>query len=125
MAGKKLSAKAARAMTVIEEGRRKSQRLHSLVEQYCAAKVGQDAIAQSISRAGVDVARVFMNAGLGVMADTANQIAMGAKRGGHTQSKYRQLRELAGSLAAALDRQEKMVMEMDAMSKHDAADEGH
>lgn len=124
MAGKKMSAKAARAMSVLEEGRRKSQRLHGLIEQYCSAKAGQDSLAQSIARAGTDVGRVFMNAGLGVMADQANQIAMGVKRGGHTNSKYRQLRELIGALGAAIDRQEKVVLEMDAQEP-DGAGDGH
>ena len=119
MAGKKLSAKAQQTMAVLEEGRRKARRLHGFIEQYCSAHGGQDSLAQSIARTGSDVARVFMNAGLGVMADTANQIGMGIKRGGHTQSKYRQMRELMGSLLAGIDRQEKVVMDMDAMAKDD------
>lgn len=125
MAGKKLSAKAAKAMEVVEQGRRKTQRVKALVEQYCSSKVGQDAIAQQITRAGVDVGRVFMTAGLGVMADLANQIAMGAKRGGPTASKYRQLRELVGNLGAAIERQEKAVLNMDAAHEHAEAESGH
>lgn len=121
MVGKKLSAKAQRAMDTLQEGRRKSQRLHGLIEQFCSAKVGQDAMAQSIARAGTDVGRVFMNAGLGVLADSANQIAMAVKRGGHTPSKYRQLREFMGSLAAGIDRYEKNVLDADAMEQREGA----
>ena len=47
MAGK-LSAKAQKAMVVLEEGRRKAQRLHSLIEQYCTARNSQDSMAQTI-----------------------------------------------------------------------------
>jgi hypothetical protein len=64
-----------------------------------------------------------MNNGLGVMADSANQVAMGAKRGGHTQAKYRQLRELVGGLRVAIDRAEKNVLDAERQHEHDEA--GH
>lgn len=113
MAAMKVSSKAQKALVVLEEGRRKAQRLYSLIEQYCNTTKNQDSMAQSIARTATDVSRVFMNAGLGAMADNARGIAQGIRRGGHTQGKYRQMRELIGSLNAGIDRQEKVVMDAD------------
>jgi nitrate/nitrite-specific signal transduction histidine kinase len=123
MAGLKLSSKAQKAMDTLQLVRRKVERVHSLTEQYCSAKSAQDSMAQSLSRAAADVGRLLMNNGLGVMADSANQVAMGAKRGGHTQAKYRQLRELVGGLRVAIDRAEKNVLDAERQHEHDEA--GH
>lgn len=113
---KKVSAKAQRSLEILEEGRRKVDRIYALVEQYAATKKGQAAFAPMISRAATDLGRLFMNNGLGTMADSANQIVMLVRRG-VTQSQIRSLRELTGSLRAAIERQEKMVLEIDAMEK--------
>ncbi|HEX9727697.1 MAG TPA: hypothetical protein VGA37_04275 [Gemmatimonadales bacterium] len=108
---KKMSAKGQEALATIEEGNRKVDRIHSLVEQYAAGGKGSESLPSMISRAATDVGRVFMNNGMGVLADNANQIAMLAKRGGATASKFRGLRELVGSLKGGLDRAEKGVYE--------------
>lgn len=122
MAGKKLSAGAQLKLDVIVQGRRKWDRVYSLVEQYASAKKGQDAYAGMISRAATDVNRLFMNNGWGVMADGANQVAMLAKRGGATASKFRGLRELVSNVRAAMDRQEKQIVAED-QAEHAAPEE--
>jgi hypothetical protein len=111
MAGK-LSAKAQQKLDILAEVRRKTDRLHSLVEQYASQK--QDFYASQIARGGAEVGRLLMNGGYGVMADYANQLSMAAKRGGATQTKFRMLRDAVASLRPAIDRAEKAVYAEDA-----------
>lgn len=106
MAGK-LSAKAQQKIDLLLEARRKTDRIHSLVEQYASQK--QDFYASQIARASAELGRVLLNGGYGVMADYANQLGMGAKRGGATQAKFRALREAVASLRPAIERAEKAV----------------
>jgi hypothetical protein len=105
----KLSGNAQQKLDIILEGRRKVDRLHGLIEQYAAG--GQDLYAGMISRAAVELGRVLLNAGYGVMADYANSMAQQAKRGGATQGKFRALRDGLALLRPALDRAEKQVYE--------------
>jgi len=56
-----------------------------------------------IGRTATDVNHMLMNAGYGVMADTANQIVMLAKRGGSKNTKSRGLREMVNSIRAAME----------------------
>lgn len=109
MVGKKLSASGLLKVEALTQGKRKLDRIHSLVEQYASMKKGQDAFAGMIARAATETGRLFMNNGYGVMADTANQIAMLAKRGGATASKFRGLREFVASLRQAMERAEKQI----------------
>lgn len=113
MVGFKLSAGAQLRIEVLTEARRKFDRMYSLVEQYGAAKAGEDAIMSSLARTATDVARVFMNNGYGIMADTANQIGMLAKRGAGKQMKLRALREFIVSARQAMEHAEKMIIEED------------
>ena len=110
MAGK-ISPKVQEKMDMLEEGMRKASRIYSLIEQYAAAKNGHDSLASMIRNASTDVSRLFMTAGLGVLADGANQIAMLVKRGGPTPSKFRAMRELIGTLRAGIDRASKAVLQ--------------
>jgi hypothetical protein len=105
--GSKLSAKAQQKLDLLEQARRKTDRLHNLVEQY--ASTGQDLFASQISRTAMELGRVLMGVGYGAMADYANQLGMGAKRGGATQSKFRALRDAVAQLRPAIDRAEKAV----------------
>ncbi|HEX9579475.1 MAG TPA: hypothetical protein VF970_00080 [Gemmatimonadales bacterium] len=111
--GSKLSSKGLKKMDVIDQARRRWDRVHGLVEQYATQKVGEDMYLGQIARASVEVSRGFMNAGWGVMADTANQLAMLAKRGLGKQMKVRAMRDFVSSLKAAMERQEKMIVEED------------
>ena len=110
--GSKISAKAQQKLDLLLTARRKTDRLHSLVEQY--ATTGQDLFASQIARAATELARALMGAGYGPMADYANQLGMGAKRGGATQSKYRALRDAVAQLRPAIERAEKAVHTEDA-----------
>lgn len=113
MAGK-LSIGAQQEVIFFEEAKKKVDRLHALIEQMAAAKVGQDQMMGPISRTAVDTQRLFMNKGYGVMADSANQIAMNAKRGGGMNMKIRVFRELVNSIKAAMDTRIKIVIAEDA-----------
>ncbi len=113
MVGLKLSAKAQLKLDMFMMARRKYDRIHSLVEQYAGLKKGEDAMMGPISRTAIEVARVFMNNGYGIMADQTNQIAMLAKRAVPKPSRLRSFRELVASVRAAMDHAEKMVIEED------------
>lgn len=106
MAGK-LSAKAQQKLDLLEQARRKTDRLHSLVEQYVSTK--QELYASQAGRTATELGRALMQAGYGVMADYTNQIAMGAKRGGATQAKFRALRDAVAALRGGVERAEKAV----------------
>ena len=106
----KLSIQAQQTLAFFDEVRVKVDRLFSLVEQYAAAKANQDQFLGPISRTATDVNRVFMNGGYGVMADTANQIAMLAKRGGAASMKSRGFREMVNSIRSAMDTSIKIII---------------
>jgi hypothetical protein len=105
--GSKLSGKAQQKLDLLVTARRKTDRLHNLVEQY--ASTGQDLFASQISRTAMELGRALMGAGYGAMADYANQLGTGAKRGGATQAKFRALRDAVAQLRPAVDRAEKAV----------------
>ena len=107
----KLSAGAQLKLEALTEARRKYDRIYSLVEQYGAAKVGEDQLMSALSRAAADVRRLCMNNGYGVMADHSNQIAMLAKRGVGKQVKLRTFREAIASVRAAIEHTEKMIVD--------------
>jgi hypothetical protein len=111
--GTKLSSKGLKKMEIIEQARRKWDRVHGLVEQYGSTSSGEDMFLGQISRAATDVSRLFMNAGYGVMADSANQLSMLAKRGVGKQMKIRAMRDFVVSVKSAMERQEKIIVEED------------
>jgi hypothetical protein len=116
---KQLSAQAQQRIESLVQARRNLDRIHNLVEQYASARKGQDTFASMIARTAVQLSRLLLNNGFGVMADHANQIGLTAKRGGATQSKFRGLREGVGSLRGELERSEKSVL---ADERHDDAE---
>jgi len=109
MAGK-LSIQAQQLMAFFDEVKVKTDRLYALIEQYSATKGQPDQLLGPIGRTAVDVNRMFMTKGYGVMADTANQISMLAKRGGSQNTKTRGLRELINSIRAAMDTNIKIII---------------
>ncbi len=104
----KISAKAQQKLDILIVARRKSERLHNLVEQYVST--GQDHFAVQITRTGAELGRALLSAGYGAMADYVSQLAMGAKRGGPTQAKFRALRDAVAQVRPAIDRAEKQVL---------------
>ncbi len=114
--GSKLSSKALRMLEALEEATRKWARVHSLVEQVAVARKGQDMFLSQISRAAADVNRLFMNNGLGPLADTANQLSMLVRRAGSMQSKVRSMREMVVSVRAGIERAQKAVLTAEAQA---------
>jgi hypothetical protein len=111
MAGK-LSIGAQQEIAFFDEVRKKLDHLHSLIEQLAAAKIAaqQNQFMGPITRTATEVQRVLMNGGHGVMADSANQIAMNAKRGGGMNLKIRVFRELVNSIKAAMETRIKVII---------------
>ena len=109
MAGK-MSIGALQTIAFFDEVRVKVDRLYALIEQYSGAKANQDQFMGPIGRTAVDVNRMFMNKGYGVLADTANQIAMLSKRGGSPNTKSRGFREMINSIRAAMETNIKIII---------------
>lgn len=120
MAGK-MSMAAQQTLALFDEARLKVDRLYALVEQYAGAKVNQDQFMGPIGRTAVEVNHLFMNHGFGVMADTANQIAMLAKRGGSPSTKSRGLREMVNSIRSAMETNIKIIVAEEAHKNEEAA----
>ena len=121
MAGK-MSIQAQQTIAFFDEVKKKTDRLYSLIEQYSAAKAAQDQYLGPIGRTATDVNRLFMNKGYGIMADTANQIAMLAKRGGSANTKSRGFRELMNSIRAAMDTNIKIIIAEEAHKNDEITD---
>lgn len=109
MAGK-MSIQAQQTIAFFEEVKIKVDRLHSLIEQFAGARAKPEQFLQPISHTAVDVNRLLMNKGYGVMADYANQIIMVAKRGGAQNTKSRTFRELVNSIRSAMDTNVKVII---------------
>ena len=107
----KLSAKTQRILSALEEARRKWDRVHSLIELAATQRTGQDMYLQQIRRTSQDVGRVFLNNGLGPLADGANEMALLVRRGGTLQSRLRSMREQVVVVRGGIERAEKAVME--------------
>jgi hypothetical protein len=107
----KLSSKAMKKLDTLAEAKRKWDRVHSLVEMAATQRTGQDMYLSQMRRAAEDVGRVLMNGGYGPLAGSANELALLVKRGGSLQYKLRGMREVVGTVFAALERAEKAVMD--------------
>ena len=100
----KINPKEVMKMEILEDSMRKVARISSLTEQYAVARSGQDQFLMSIIRAASFLQRTLMTNGFGTMADSANQIAMVARRGGTPPTKARNLREHLVNLNSAVER---------------------
>jgi hypothetical protein len=113
----KLSANAQRKLDVLEEARRKWDRIHSLVELAGSQQTGQDMYVTQIRRAAEDVNRVFLNGGFGPLAEEAKQMTLATKRGGTFRTKVNAMREFVVSVRVGMERAEKAVYEEERMSR--------
>jgi hypothetical protein len=113
----KLSANAQRKLDVLEEARRKWDRIHSLVELAGSQRTGQDMYVSQIRRAAEDVNRVFLNGGFGPLAEEAKQMALATKRGGTIRTKVNAMRELVVSVRTGMERAVRLVHEEERMSQ--------
>jgi hypothetical protein len=112
----KLSAGAQQELDVILQARRKLDRLNLLVEQFSQAKAGasQDGFGPMISRTALELGRMLLQNGMGVLADQANQLGMLARRGGGPNLKLRSMRDFVAQMRPGLDRAEKAIVSKDA-----------
>ena len=102
MAGK-LSPAAALKVNELEGFVPKVQHLHTLVEQYAAAKVNPDNWCGNIKRSGEQLKMKLMGVGLDNMSQLCSALAQAAGRAGNQTQKARLLRELVGNLRFQLD----------------------
>jgi hypothetical protein len=114
----KLSIAAQQELEAIVMARRKLDRIHGLVEQFAMSPKGQDQLAIMVGRAALELGRLLLGRGLGVIADQANQLGMLARRGGTTQTKIRGMKDYVASLRPALERAERAVYDKEAQEAH-------
>ena len=111
----KLSAKARIRLGVLEEARRKWDRVHALVEKVVSASHSEQSrretgrgspvqhLVSQLSRASHDVSRLFADKGLEGLAQEAAQIADLIRRGGPIERHFARMRELVGTVSTAME----------------------
>ena len=88
-------------------------RLHSLVEQFAAARTGQDQLKASLKRAASQIKMRFTSAGLDHLSQLCGSIELAASRSGNPNQTSRILRELVGSLKFQVDLEIKTTIRID------------
>jgi hypothetical protein len=119
MAGN-ISAAAQQRIAALGDLLLKVQRVHGLVEQFAAARTGQDSMAIPIKRAFAQLKREFMGAGLDAISQLAGSMELAAGRGMGPQAKARILREGVGSIRFQIELEQRAVL---AEAKAEAAEE--
>jgi hypothetical protein len=112
MAGK-LSPTAQQQVILYESFSPHVARLNSLVEQFAAARTGQDQLKASLKRAASQVKLRLMSAGLDNLGQLCGSIELAAGRSGNPNQIARILRELIGSLKFQLDLEIRTIVRSD------------
>jgi hypothetical protein len=123
MAGK-LSPNAQQQIALLESFTSDIGRINGLVEQYAAAKVGQDQLKASLKRAASRTKMKLMSTGLDQLSHLCGSIELAVSRPGPPAQQVRTLRELVGSLKFQLDLAARTIVreeqEAHARKQHDA-----
>ncbi|MGH7481862.1 MAG: hypothetical protein ACRELV_06870 [Longimicrobiales bacterium] len=109
MAGK-LTARGQAKLSEMAELQRQLQHVHGLVEQFAAARAGQDRQAQAARRAFGRLKLKFMGAGLDPLSQLCGSMEIAAGRGMGQPTKSRILREGVASLRFQLELEERSVV---------------
>ena len=88
---------------------RAAQTLYGLTEQFAAARVGEDQIAQQIKRRCGRFKRVLMTAGFAQLAQLAGDMEHAAGRSSSQPSKTRILRESISAIRNQVDMEERSI----------------
>lgn len=102
--GSKLSGTALQRMALLEEARRKWDRVRSLVEQAATQPGTRDSLLPQCRRAAEEVARIFSDAGFGALSDSGSQLAQLVGRGRNFEKRVGGARDLVGTVHAGIDR---------------------
>ncbi len=101
--GSKLSAADQQKFEALNEGKRKWDRIHALVEKAASEVRARETLMRQCHRNASTVARFFANNALGPLAQTANDLAFTIKRSGRFESRLGSMREAVGRGYAGID----------------------
>ncbi len=101
--GSKLSAADQGRVEALDEGKRKWDRIRSLVEKAAMEERGRETLLRQCHRNASTLARFFANNALGPLAQTANDLAFVVKRSGRLESRIGSIREVVGRGYAGID----------------------
>jgi hypothetical protein len=107
--GSKLSGTELKKLEAVEEGRKKWNRVHSLVERAAAEPRGRDSYLRQCRRAAEEVGRLFSGSGFGTLADAANQVAQLIGRTRNFEQRAGVIRESVAAVHNAIDRAERAI----------------
>jgi len=99
----KLSPQAQAKLAMLDELDQKVQKIYGLVEQFAAARDGQDVLSHSLKRGFGRLKLAFLGQGMDQLAQLAAGMETASGRAGSPQSKVRILREAVGSMKFQLD----------------------
>ena len=112
MAGK-YSPAAQQELAKYEGFQRDVGRIHSLTEQYAAAKAGQDNFKASLKRAAGQAKLRFMTSGLAQLSQICSAIELQASRTAAQGAMARALREHVANLKFQIDLEMRIIMKED------------
>lgn len=102
--GSKLSPADQQKQEALGEGKRKWDRIHSLVEKAASEERARDTLMRQCHRNASAVGRFFANNALGQLAQNANDLAFILKRSGRFESRLGSMREAVGRGYAGIER---------------------
>jgi HPt (histidine-containing phosphotransfer) domain-containing protein len=104
-----LSPQAQSKLASLTELQQRVHRIHSLVEQFAAAKTGHETLAQPIRRAFQQLRVQCLSAGYDALAQLCGSMELAAGRGGPITNKVRILREGVGSLRSQVELEQRSI----------------
>ena len=102
--GSKLRGRDLLKLQVLEEAKRKWDRIHALVEQSSVQPTDLEVLMRQCHRTSNDVGRVLLNGGFGQLAGIPTELAFLIKRSGRFESRLGAMRDLIGQGYAGIDR---------------------
>ncbi len=101
--GSKLSPADQQKLEALGEGKRKWDRIHSLVEKAASEERARETLMRQCHRNASAVGRFFGNNALGQLAQNANDLAFIIKRSGRFEARLGSMREAVGKGYAGID----------------------
>lgn len=92
------------------------QHLHGLVEQFAAARSGQEQLAQTIKRQLGKLKLKFMGAGFDQLSQLAGAMQIAAGRTTSQNTKARILRDGVGSIKFQLELEERLIRQQESVT---------
>lgn len=105
----KLSGTQLQKMDLLGDAKVKWDRIRILVEKAATEERAREGLLRQCTQACAQLGRAMSNAGIGSVADTANELGFVAKRSGRFDMRLGMMRELVGKGYAGIDRAQNAV----------------